>query len=66
MGQRIGTFLGVCVHLPCLVGYLNNNRIKVGVNCHHFIPFQKCKKNKFMFGKLHCFFLENIKVVLNF
>ena len=29
MEYRIGTFLGVSVHLPCLVVYLNDNRVKI-------------------------------------
>ena len=29
MGLRIGTVLGVSVHLPCLVVYLNDNLIKI-------------------------------------
>ena len=28
---------------------------KCAVNCHHFIYFHKCNKNKFMYGKYHCF-----------
>ena len=40
MGYRIGTFLGLSVHLPCLVVYLCDNRIEIfAVNCHHFIFF---------------------------
>ena len=29
MGLRIRTVLGKCVHLPCLVVYLNDNLIKI-------------------------------------
>ena len=29
---------------------------KFVVNCHHFIYFYKCNKNKIIFAKLHCFF----------
>ena len=29
MGLRIGTILGVRVHLPCLAVYLNDNLIKI-------------------------------------
>ena len=31
MGKRIGTFLGVSVHLSCLVVYLCDNRIEIVV-----------------------------------
>ena len=33
---------------------------KIAVNCHHFIPFQTGNKNKFIFGKFHCFFSRKI------
>ena len=37
MGQRIGTYLGVSVHLQCLVVNLDDNRIKFAGNCQsHF------------------------------
>ena len=32
MEYRIGTVLGVIVHLPCLVVYLNDNLIKISYN----------------------------------
>ena len=43
--------LGVGVHLRL-------TESKFAAKCHHVINFHKCNKNKFMFGKLHCFFLE--------
>ena len=39
---------------------------KFAVNCHHFIPLQKCNKNNFMVGKLHCFFRNIFRWCLTF
>ena len=36
------------------------------VNCYHLISFQKCHKNKFMFGKLHYFSRKIFRWCLTF
>ena len=48
------------MHFPFLVVFLNDKRIKIAVNCHHFIPLQTCNKNIFIFGKFHYFFSRKI------
>ena len=58
--------LGVSVHFPCLIVFLNGNRIKIAVNCPHYIPLQTCNKNKFIFGKFHCFFRKIFRWCLTF
>ena len=54
--------LGVSVHLLCLVVNLNANESKAAIKCHRFIEFHKHNKYKFIFRKLHCFFLEKYLV----
>ena len=48
-GERVGAFLGVSVHLPCLVVYLCDNRIKI---CCKLSPLSLIKH---MTGKLPSF-----------
>ena len=55
MGKRMGTFLGVSVHLPCLVVYLCDNRIKICCKLSPLYHFHKYNKKIFMNGKLPSF-----------
>ena len=65
MGLRIGTVLGVSLHLLCLVVYLNDNLIKIAVNCHQLIYSDKQSKKKSMTGKFPSFYKETIGAMLS-
>ena len=64
MEERIGTFSGVSVHLPCLVVYLYDNQIKICCKLLTLYLFSSDKKI-FMTGKLASFFEKTIEAKLN-
>ena len=39
---------------------------KIAVNCHRSISLQQCNKNKFIFGKIHCFSRKMFRRCLTF
>ena len=64
MGLRIGTFLGVSVHLPCRVVYLCDNRIEICCKLSPLYLFHKQNKNYSHDCKASFVFYETIEAML--